>query len=148
MITYGRSPLRSRDANTNFSFRRVHQLKSLVGARLLAVRTIHNCAVFGNFRSVRPKRIVKKSVGLRFNLTVAEYSIAVLAVQNPLRHSVTLWRGAGLAVANNAKTQHRRMFHIEHSLPSGPEHTLHPAYLGFSAAGGLPIPLIPHMNVY
>jgi hypothetical protein len=36
---------------------------------------------------------------------VAEYFLAILAVQSPLRHSVTLWRGAGLAVTNNAKTQ-------------------------------------------
>jgi hypothetical protein len=36
---------------------------------------------------------------------VPEYFLAILAVQSPLRHSVTLWRGAGLAVTNNAKTQ-------------------------------------------
>jgi hypothetical protein len=46
-------------------------------------------------------------VGLNVNFAVAEYSIAVLAVQSPLRlsHSGTLGQGAGLAVANNAKTQ-------------------------------------------
>ena len=44
------------------------------------------------------------NVGLRIDFTVAEYFLAILAVQSPLRHSVTLWRGAGLAVINNAKT--------------------------------------------
>jgi hypothetical protein len=39
------------------------------------------------------------------NFTVAEYFLAILTVQSPLRHSVTLWRGAGLAVTNIAKTQ-------------------------------------------
>jgi hypothetical protein len=45
------------------------------------------------------------NVGLRIDFTVAEYFLAILAVQSPLRHSVTLWRGASLAVINNAKTQ-------------------------------------------
>jgi len=45
-------------------------------------------------------------VRLGVNFTVSEYSIAILAVQSPLslRHSVTFWRGAGLAVTNNAKS--------------------------------------------
>jgi hypothetical protein len=61
---------------------------------------------FGNFR-VRPKFVIRKSVRLRINLAVGEDSIAVLTIQSPLslRHSVTFWRGAGLAVTNNAKTQ-------------------------------------------
>jgi hypothetical protein len=36
---------------------------------------------------------------------VAEYFLAILTVQSPLRHSVTFWQGACLAVTNNAKTQ-------------------------------------------
>jgi hypothetical protein len=80
----------------------------------VAMRTGCSRTALGNLGSVRPKRIVKKSVRLRFNFTVAEYSIAVLAVQSPLRHSGTLWREAGLTVTNNAKTQRMRMFHIEH----------------------------------
>ena len=67
-------------------FRRVRKLKALIGGRLLAMRTGCGRTALGNFRSVRPKRIVKKSVGLRFNLTVAECSIAVRAVQSPVRH--------------------------------------------------------------
>jgi hypothetical protein len=61
-------------------YRRVHKLKALIGGRLLAMRTGCGRTALGYLRSVRPKRIVKKSVGLWFNFTVAEYSIAVLAV--------------------------------------------------------------------
>ena len=37
---------------------------------------------------------------------MAEYFLAILTVQSPVRHSVILRRGAGLAVSNVAKTQH------------------------------------------
>ena len=78
-------------------FRRVHKLKTLIAGRLLAMRAGYGRTALGNLRSVRPKRIVKKSVGLRFNLAVAEDFLAILAIQSPLRHSVTFWRGVVLA---------------------------------------------------
>jgi hypothetical protein len=110
-----RTLLRGRTFDSGL-FRRVHELKALIGGRLVAMRTGCGRTALGNLRSVRPKRIVKKSVGLRFNFNMAEYSIAVPAVQSPLRHSITLWRGAGLRCHHNAKIQHMRMFHTEHKL--------------------------------
>ena len=62
----------------------------------------------GNFRSVRPQFVIWQGVRPDLNFAVDEYSIAVLIVQRPLslRHSLTFWRGAGLAVINIAKTQY------------------------------------------
>lgn len=48
--------------------------------------TVHGCTSLGNLGPVRPKRIVKKKIGLWLNSAVAKYSIAVLAVQSPLGH--------------------------------------------------------------
>ena len=82
------------------------QLKSFVKPRLVAVRTDRGETALGHFRSVWPEFVIGKSVRLRVNFAVGEHPIAILAVQSPLslRHSMTLWRGAGLAVTNNAKT--------------------------------------------
>ena len=83
------------------------QLKSFVPSRLMTMGTNGIQTALGNFRSVGPEVVIRKHARLRFNSTVSEYTIAVLAVQRPLslRHSVTFWRGAGLAVTNIAKTQ-------------------------------------------
>ena len=56
------------------------QLKSFVESRLVAVRTDRLETALGNFRSVGPKLVIRKCVRLGVNLTVAEYSVAVLAV--------------------------------------------------------------------
>jgi len=83
------------------------QLKSFVESRLVAVWTNGLETALRNFRSVWPEFVIGKGVRLRVNFAVGEHPIAVLVVQSPmsLRHSRTLWRGAGLAVTNNAKTQ-------------------------------------------
>ena len=49
---------------------------------------------------------------LNINLAVGEYSIAVLTVQGPSGHPVTFWRGAGLAVTDNAKPYKSNVFSI------------------------------------
>ena len=92
-------------------FGRVYELKAPIGGRFLAMRAGYRRTALRNLRSVRPKRIVKKIVGLRFNFTVAEYSIAVVAVQSPLRHAVTFSE----AWFNHAKTRTMEVFRFEHS---------------------------------
>src|ERR1700719_3171536 len=84
-VVMSRTLLRERTFDSGL-FRRVHKLKALIGGRLVAMRTGCGRTALGNLRSVRPKGIVKKSVGLRFNLTMAECSIAVRAIQSPVRH--------------------------------------------------------------
>jgi hypothetical protein len=60
------------------------QLKPFVKAGLVTVRTDRFKTPLGNFRSVRPKFVIRKRVRPNVNLAVSEYSIAVLAVQSPL----------------------------------------------------------------
>jgi hypothetical protein len=75
-----------------------------------------------HFRSVWPEVVIRKSARLRVNFAVDEHPVAVLTVltvltvQSPLslRHSVTFWRRAGLAVTDNAKLNILKMFQIEH----------------------------------
>ena len=61
------------------------QLKSLVKSRLVTVLTNYVQTALGHFGSIRPEFVIRKRVGLNVNFAVAEYSIAVLAVQSPLR---------------------------------------------------------------
>jgi hypothetical protein len=92
------------------------QLKSFVESRLVTIRADGAKTALGHFRSIWPEFVVRKCVRPDVNIAVSEYSIAILTVQGPLRlgHSVTFWRGAGLAVTNNAKAGRLRMFNIEH----------------------------------
>lgn len=78
----------------------------------MAVRTERCETNRGHFRSVWPEFVIRKGVRLRVNLAAGEHPVAVLTVQSPLSltHSVTFWRGAGLAVTNIAKTRQMGMF--------------------------------------
>jgi hypothetical protein len=91
-------------------------LKSFVKPRLVTEGTDRGETALGHFRSVWPEFVIRKSARLRVNFAVDEHPVAVLAVQSPLslRHSVTFWRGAGLAVTDNAKLKPLKMFQIEH----------------------------------
>ena len=55
------------------------QLKSFVKSRLVTIRTNRVETALGNFRSVRPKFVVRKGVRANVNFAVAEYSVAILA---------------------------------------------------------------------
>jgi hypothetical protein len=74
----------TRLVNVNGVGRTKRQLESFVAPRLLTIRAPGAETAFGNFRSIWPKFVIRKSVRLRINVAVSEDSIAVLAVQSPL----------------------------------------------------------------
>ncbi len=95
-------------------FERVHKLKALI--RLADFWQCGQDTVVPALREppvCKAKANRKEECLTRINFTVTEYFLAILAVQSPLRHSVTFWRG-WVSRANNAKLKIWKMFKKGH----------------------------------